>query len=115
MSEAIYKIARVHEWEEAVENGVFAGSADDKRDGFIHFSAAAQVKGTCDKYFTTEEWLYLVAVDPDRLGPALKWELSRGGQNFPHLYGTLPLALVLSVAEIHRGANGKYAFPSEIP
>jgi uncharacterized protein (DUF952 family) len=114
MSGAIYKIARVREWKEAVNGGVFTGSVDDKRDGFIHFSTAAQVRATCDKHFAAEERLYLVAVDPDRLGSALKWEPSRGGQNFPHLYGTLPLALVHSVTEIQRGFDGKPIFPPEI-
>ena len=114
MGELIYKIARASEWNEAVAAGVFTGSADDKRDGFIHFSTAAQVRATCEKYFAKEEWFFLVAVDPERLGLALKWEPSRGGQNFPHLYGTLPLALVFSVTEIHRGPDGKCLFPPDI-
>jgi uncharacterized protein (DUF952 family) len=114
MGEAIYKIARVGEWEEAVQNGVFIGSADDKRDGFIHLSTATQVRGTCDKYFAAEDRFFLLAVDPDRLGPALKWEPSRGGENFPHLYGMLPLASILSVTEIRLRADGKHAFPNGI-
>lgn len=114
MSFAIYKIARVHEWEEAVRNALFTGSADDRRDGFIHFSTAAQVRATWEKYFSTEEWFYLVAVDSDCLGPSLKWEPSRGGQLFPHLYGPLPLALVRSVMEIRCSRDGRPLFPPEI-
>ena len=110
----IYKIARIPEWERAVSDGVFTGSPDDRRDGFIHFSSAPQVRATCEKYFSTEERFYLVAVEVSRLGAALKWEPSRGGQEFPHLYGSLPLALVRSVTEIQRGPDGKHAFPPEI-
>jgi len=114
MSRTIYKIARIAEWEEAVKIGVFRGSPDDLRDGFIHFSTTVQLRATCQKYFSQEAGFYLVAVDAERLGPALKWEPSRDGQNFPHLYGPLPLALVGSVTEIHRAADGKHPFPSGI-
>ena len=114
MSSAIYKIARVREWEDTIRNGLFTGSADDKRDGFIHFSTAAQVRTTWEKYFSTEKRFYLVAVDPDCLGPPLKWEPSRGGQLFPHLYGPLPLALVRSVVEILCSPDGRPLFPPEI-
>ena len=114
MDGTIYKIARISEWGEAVSAGVFTGSPDDRRDGFIHFSTATQVRATCDKYFSAEERFYLVAADAGRLGPALKWEFSRGGQDFPHLYGPLPLALVRSVTEIRRGPDGRHVFPPEI-
>jgi uncharacterized protein (DUF952 family) len=110
----IYKIARVLEWEEAVRCGVFTGSDDDKRDGFIHFSTAAQLRATCDKYFAAEQRFFLVSVDAEQLGSALRWEPSRGGQNFPHLYGPLPLALVHAVTEIRRGPDGRTEFPPEL-
>jgi uncharacterized protein (DUF952 family) len=110
----IYKIARVHEWEEAMKRGVFTGSDDDKRDGFIHFSTATQVRATCEKYFAAEERFFLVSVDADQLGSALKWEPSRGGQIFPHLYAPLPLALVGAVTEIRCGPDGPMNFPPEI-
>jgi uncharacterized protein (DUF952 family) len=91
----IYKICRPDEWTAAERAGIFRGSPDDGRDGFIHFSTAAQVPGTVEKYFAGEPGLVLIAVDAGRLGAALKWEPSRGGALFPHLYGDLSLAAVL--------------------
>jgi uncharacterized protein (DUF952 family) len=79
----IYKICPAPLWREAERAGRFDGSADDQRDGFIHFSAADQVAGTAAKHFTGQSDLLLVSVDADRLGPALKWEPSRGGALFP--------------------------------
>ena len=111
----IYKILRRREWDEARASLVFAGSADDKRDGFIHFSAAHQLRSTCEKHFAGENDLVLLSVDPDALGEALKWEVSRGGDKFPHLYAVLPLSLAEGVVEIRRDAAGKPIFPPEIP
>jgi uncharacterized protein (DUF952 family) len=91
----IYKICRPGEWEAAERAGVFRGSPDDHRDGFIHFSTAAQVPGTVERYFSGEPGLVLIAVDTRKLGGALKWETSRGGALFPHLYGDLSLDVVL--------------------
>jgi uncharacterized protein (DUF952 family) len=93
----IYKIVPRALWDEAVTNGSFIGSPADIADGFIHFSTAAQVDATAAKHFRDVKDLLLVAVDGDRLGAALKWEPSRGGDLFPHLYGALPTDLVLSV------------------
>jgi uncharacterized protein (DUF952 family) len=91
----IYKICRSHEWAAAERDGVFRGSPDDQRDGFIHFSTAAQLEGTVEKYFAGQPGLLLIAINADALGAALKWEPSRGGALFPHLYGDLSLAAVL--------------------
>jgi uncharacterized protein (DUF952 family) len=115
MTHFIYKLFRQREWQEAVAAGAFYGSADDKRDGFLHFSAAHQVRATFDKYFSAEENPVLAAIDADRLGEALKWELSRGGEKFPHLYGVLKLAELHSVHAIAKGASGRPIFPPEIP
>jgi uncharacterized protein (DUF952 family) len=93
--QVIYKICRHDEWSAAERERVFRGSPDDLRDGFIHFSTAAQTPGTFEKYFAGETGLVLVAVDARVLGPALKWEPSRGGALFPHLYGVLGLDAVL--------------------
>jgi len=90
----IYKILRAAEWQQAEGGGVFRGSPDDQRDGFIHFSTAEQAAGTYEKYFAGQPGLVLAAVDADVLGAALKWEPSRGGALFPHLYGDLPLSAV---------------------
>ena len=90
----IYKICRADEWGEAQATGIFRGSTDDQRDGFIHFSTAEQSLATYQKYFAGQTGLLLVAVDTAVLGPALKWEVSRGGALFPHLYGELALSAV---------------------
>jgi uncharacterized protein (DUF952 family) len=115
MGERVYKIVRKEEWAEAERSGIFTGSPDDKRDGFIHLSSAAQVRATCDVHFAGEHGLLLVAVDAGKLGPSLKWELSRKGQKFPHLYGPLNLSDTGSVSPIKNGADGRPIFPSEIP
>lgn len=111
----IYKIAREVEWDEIRQTGRFTGSPDDRRDGYIHLSTAGQVRATCDKWFRDENNLLLVALDPGELGPALKWEVSRGGEKFPHLYAALAIARVHSVVPIRRGDDGRAIFPLEIP
>ena len=114
MSGLIYKVLRLAEWSAAQETGVFTGSPADARDGFIHLSAAHQVRAVCDRHFAGEHDLVLLSVEADRLGSALKWEASHKGEAYPHLYGALPLALVHTVAEIRRGEDGRLTFPSEI-
>jgi uncharacterized protein (DUF952 family) len=111
----IYKILRAKEWAQLEKHGVFAGSADDVRDGFIHFSTAEQVRGTVEKHFSGNTSLVLLAVEAKTLGESLRWEVSRGGQKFPHLYGELPLALVKSSHEIRLSADGRHILPREIP
>jgi uncharacterized protein (DUF952 family) len=93
--QVIYKICRRDEWAAAERERVFRGSPDDLRDGFIHFSTAEQTPGTFEKYFAGETGLVLVAVNTQPLGSALKWEPSRGGALFPHLYGELRLDALL--------------------
>jgi uncharacterized protein (DUF952 family) len=115
MTGLVYKILRRAEWAAAQEAGLFTGSHDDQRDGFIHLSAAHQVRGVCDRYFAGESALVLLSVEGARLGPALKWETSHKGEAYPHLYGALPLALVKSIADIRRGEGERLIFPPEIP
>jgi uncharacterized protein (DUF952 family) len=114
-SDMIYKITPVNAWVAAEAAGAFAGSSDDLRDGFIHFSAADQVRATYGRYFSDKQNLLLVAVDEGQLGPALKWEISRRGETFPHLYATLGMSAVRSVVPIRRGPDGSPIFPPEIP
>jgi uncharacterized protein (DUF952 family) len=90
----IYKICERTAWQAAESTGLYRGSALDIRDGFIHFSTAAQTGETAARHFAGQTDLMLIAVDGDALGPALKWEPSRGGALFPHLYAALPLAAV---------------------
>jgi uncharacterized protein (DUF952 family) len=107
----IYKICDATLWRESQRLGTFRGSAEDRRDGFIHFSTAAQVAETAAKHFSGMAGLLLMHVDADRLGPALKWETSRGGALFPHLYGDLPLAATVRVEPLPL-ADGRHVFPS---
>jgi uncharacterized protein (DUF952 family) len=115
MAAPIYKICPETLWREAETAGRFDGAAIDLTDGFIHFSAADQVRETAARYFAGQEGLLLIAVDPEALGEALRWEPSRGGALFPHLYGTLALAAVLSVEPLPIKADGSHAFAPDIP
>lgn len=115
MSVCVYKLFRQSEWQEAARTGLFSGSPDDHRDGFIHLSAPTQVRGTFEKYFASEREPVLAGFDADSLGVALKWEISRDGARFPHLYGVLDVSRALSVSRISRDAGGAPAFPAEIP
>ena len=87
----IYKIFRAPEWETLRANGTTTGAPIDVADGYIHFSTAAQAAETAAKHFAGQDDLFLIAVDSTRLGDALKWEPSRGGALFPHLYREMRL------------------------
>ena len=102
----IYKIAPASLWREAERAGAFTGAPVDLADGFIHFSTAAQVKETAARHFAGQSDLVLVAVDAAALGAALRYEPSRGGALFPHLYGTLPLSAVRWVKPLPLGPDG---------
>lgn len=107
----IYHICRREEWEAAQRSGRYPGSSQDTADGFIHFSDGAQVKASAAKHRAGQTGLVLLAVDAARLGLALKWEPSRGGALFPHLYGPLPVEAVLAAHELPLGADGAHVFP----
>lgn len=92
----IYKVLPAAEWSVAVNQGTYPGSAVDRRDGFIHFSAAGQAAETAAIHFSGQTGLVLLTVDPELLGGELRWEVSRGGSRFPHLYGELPVAAVVA-------------------
>jgi uncharacterized protein (DUF952 family) len=111
----IYKIFRVAEWDAAREGTVFHGSPDDVRDGLIHFSTAEQLRETAEKHFAAERAVILAIVDADALGEHLKWEISRGGAQFPHLYASLPLKAVARTTRLSRDEKGRYIFPDDIP
>jgi uncharacterized protein (DUF952 family) len=111
----IYKICPAALWQDAERAGAFHGSAIDRRDGYIHFSTAAQVGETAAKHFAGERDLVLVAVDAEVLGGRLKWEASRGGALFPHLYGELPLSAVRRVEALPLGPDGRHVFPEFPP
>jgi uncharacterized protein (DUF952 family) len=111
----IYKICPAALWREAERNGEFRGAGIDLQDGFIHFSTAAQVAETAARHFAGADDLVLVAVDPALLDQPLKWEPSRGGDLFPHLYGPLLLSAVQWAAPLRRGGDGRHVFPEPLP
>jgi uncharacterized protein (DUF952 family) len=112
MASPIYKVMTEAAFEASWSQGRFGGSADDLRDGFIHLSAAHQLAGTLAAHFAGQEGLVLLAVDPERLGPDLKWEASRGGALFPHLYAPLDLAAVLWTEPLSLGEDGVHELPA---
>ncbi len=111
MSKLIYKIAPRALWQAAEAAGVFDGAPIDHADGYIHFSTAAQAVETAAKHFVGQDDLLLIAVEANRLGEALKYEVSRGGDLFPHLYASLPMDAVLWVKPLPLDAGGKHQFP----
>src|ERR1700723_1525922 len=108
----VFKIVSSTEWREAETSGAFAGAAVDRADGYIHFSTAAQAAETAEKWFKGQDGLTLVAVDADALGADLRWEPSRGGALFPHLYGDLPLTAVVWSRPLPLAEDGRHGFGS---
>lgn len=102
----IYKLLAEADWSAALGAGVYEGSADDRRDGFIHFSTADQAGETARKYFSGRTDLLLVAFEAETLGGGLKWEPSRGGALFPHLYGPLRTDAAIDVRVVTLGPDG---------
>ncbi|WP_291957093.1 DUF952 domain-containing protein [Chelatococcus sp.] len=111
----IYKICPEALWREAERDGVFTGAPVDHADGFIHFSTAAQVRETARRHFAGQQNLLLIAIDPASLGAELRFEPSRGGDLFPHLYAPLSLSAVRRIDPLPLGPDGAPIFPEEIP
>ena len=110
----IFKILPRSLWENAVASGVFLGASIDLTDGYIHFSTDAQVQETAAKFFAGQDDLLLVAFDATVFGDALKWEQSRGGALFPHLYASLPTQSALWAKPLPLGSAGHHVFPDLI-
>jgi uncharacterized protein (DUF952 family) len=108
----IYKILARAEWSAAEAAGRFEGSSVDRQDGYIHFSTAAQAAETARRHFAGQADLVVLEVEADDLGPALRWEPSRGGDLFPHLYGRLDTAQVRRVVEAPLGPDGAPVLPA---
>lgn len=107
----IYKIAPRDLWAQAEEAGIFTGAPVDIADGYIHFSTYTQVRETAAKHFAGQTDLLLVSVDVTALGDALKYEASRGGALFPHLYAALPMSAVTKVEPLPLDKDGLHIFP----
>lgn len=111
----IYHMCRADEWAAAQESGSYPGSSQDRADGFIHFSTKAQVWTSAAKHRHGQDGILLLAVRAADLGPALKWEASRGGLLFPHLYGPLPVAATVEVTPLPLDDDGVHIFPAGFP
>lgn len=106
-----YKVLTADQWAAFQAAGDFTGAPIDVKDGYIHLSTASQLTETVDKHFVGQTGLWVAAVDLTKLGDAVKWEPSRGGQLFPHIYGTLPMAAVTVAAALTRNATGAVLLP----
>ncbi len=111
MHSLIYKIVPCDLWQKAEADGIFSGAAIDLKDGYIHFSTGAQVRETARLHFAGVEGLLLVAVPVSTLGDRLKFEPSRGGDLFPHLYGELPVSAIGWQKPLPLGPDGFHIFP----
>ena len=114
MEPFIYTLVRTADWRAAEAAGAYAGSADDARDGFLHFSTAAQVRASAAKHRAGVPDLVLVEADAAALGDALKWEPASGGKRpglFPHLYAALPLSAVVRAVALPLNGDGLHVFP----
>ncbi|MCB1742844.1 MAG: DUF952 domain-containing protein [Gammaproteobacteria bacterium] len=111
----IYHVCERAAWQAAQTAGVYEGSAQDRADGFIHFSDLSQVRASTARHRAGQDDLVLLCVDPRPLGSALRYEPSRGGRLFPHLYAVLPLSAVREVHALELGADGRHVFPHGFP
>ena len=109
----VFKVMPRAAWEDAYRSGVFIGSADDERDGYIHLSTREQIAGTLAKHFRGKHDLVLIQFETHILGEALRWEVSRGGEIFPHLYTALPTANADTVFVLALGTDGVPMLPKE--
>ncbi len=110
----IFRLLDADAWEAAQRAGRFTGTEHDVRDGFIHFSTAAQVAETAARHYAGRPNLLLLWVKTDALGEALRWEPSRGGALFPHLYASLPVSAVERVVPLPLGADGRHVLPFDL-
>jgi uncharacterized protein (DUF952 family) len=111
MTQMIYHMCPAEAWEEAVAAGRYDGTADDRRDGFIHFSTGEQIAESARRHRAGQAGLVLIAVEAARLGARLRWERSRDDALFPHLYGPLSPAEATSVEPLPLGPDGEHVFP----
>jgi uncharacterized protein (DUF952 family) len=111
MTTLIYHMCKYEEWQAAQQTGAYGGSSQDRADGFLHFSTAEQIVESAARHRAGQEGLVLLTVDADVLGDSVKWEVSRGGAKFPHLYGDLPVSAAVRVDDLPLGADGKHVFP----
>jgi len=118
MEPLIYTLVREADWRAAQAAGTYTGSADDRRDGFLHFSTAGQLRASAAKHRAGVADLWMIEANAAALGEALKWEAAAGGSRpglFPHLYAPLPLSAVRRAFALPLDADGIHDFPADIP
>ncbi|MCW8085774.1 DUF952 domain-containing protein [Sabulicella glaciei] len=118
MERFIYTLVRASDWEAARALGEYRGSADDKRDGFLHFSTAAQLRATAAKHRRCVLDLWMLEANTAALGDALRWEAASGSSRpglFPHLYAALPVSAVTRAVAVPLGPDGAHRFPDDVP
>jgi uncharacterized protein (DUF952 family) len=106
-----YKVLTAEQMVQLEHEGTFAGAPVDLADGFIHLSTAGQLDETVAKHFAGQDELHVAAVDLEALGDAVKWEPSRGGELFPHIFGALPLSAVFAYSPLDREDDGTVKLP----
>ena len=111
LNKPLYKVVPAAIWRSAEAEGLFRGAGIDLQDGFIHLSGADQVVETVTKHFAGQHGLLLITIDGEKLGPPLRWEPSRGGELFPHVYGVIPMEAVEQVDPLPLGEDGTHQFP----
>ncbi len=111
MVRMIYHMCPAEAWAAALAAGRYDGTADDRRDGFLHFSTADQIAESARRHRAGQQGLVLIAVEAARLGERLRWEPARGGALFPHLYGPLFPAEAAKVEPLPLGPDGRHTFP----
>jgi len=114
-NDRIYHVCKHEEWQTALAAGAYEGSSQDKADGFIHFSGLETVRASTAKHRAGQDNLTLLVVDTSKLGDALKWEASRGGMLFPHLYSSLSVDAVVEAVDVRLDADGNHVFSDDIP
>jgi uncharacterized protein (DUF952 family) len=107
-----FKLLRPEEWSEWRDSGIFAGSPVDLADGYIHLSAREQVRETAAKWFADVDPTILVMIDLPSLGDTIRWEPSRGGALFPHVYGSIPASAIAGNSKLRLGSDGSHVFPA---
>jgi uncharacterized protein (DUF952 family) len=109
-----YRLATPDRWAEIMTDGQFDGDPHDVADGFIHLSAAHQVEGTLVKHYNDHERLVLVEIDLTALGDTVKWEVSRGGEKFPHVFGSIPVSAVRGIRHVLRNEDKDWVLPNDL-
>ena len=112
-NDKVYKVVPEPMWMSSCEKGIFEGSLDDRRDGFIHLSSAPQLLGTLNKYFRGQSDLVLIAFERNTLAQNLRWEVSRNGELFPHYYGALPTNLAVAATPLGTNADGDWTIDED--